>query len=220
MGVLCSGRQTHCSCSRVALVEGPNHSPDWDSPVVGVAEPRAGKIALGTFHPSEGSCRARATALRVPAAISLEVLDASPQGDIPVIGEALARVPAEILSARMSAARIASHGYGLGLPPGEPSADEPTLSVERLAIGGTLRARVNPGEVGWSWLVIRSAGQLWESEAIGTATLEQPGWSAEPADAFLVQVTFGSPPIPAGATAELWFQGAGEPRLLVSGVVR
>ncbi|MFT4624874.1 MAG: hypothetical protein ACI8PZ_003537 [Myxococcota bacterium] len=208
-------------CWRVLLREGAGASTGWSGALVTQATAADTALTIRAFHAASGPCKGQAAALRVSAAVTLEVYEAGSEGNIPVIGEALAMLPAMVASIRMDSDQVVKHGFGLGLPPGEPAVTAPSLRVTPTPDGAELQARVNPGAPGWAWLVIRSEDAAWEAAAVAAGTVEQVGWSSDAQHGFLVQSSFGAPALPPDAIAELWFldRTSGEVRQLITAPV-
>lgn len=213
-------------CSRIGVREGATIEPEWASSdrVVRVAAGKGGVEAHG-FRPDGGVCAKLAVALRVEGDLTLEIFEASAAEQRPLARQALGDVPMAVLNTLAAADAIAADGFDpLGLPDKEPlRIAGPTITLAASGAGELLmRARVNPGEPGWTWLrVVTADGAAWHEAALARATLEAPGWSKDPTHGFYLQSTIPVPPGAAlSATAELWFQGVdGDPRRLVAAPV-
>jgi len=162
-----------------------------------------------------------ATALAIEGPhLAFDVYEARPSEDrdgtidalmyqIPVI-EALATYSSE----------VATRGYVRAiLPRGEPDRTGPVAEINAVGPGMLeVRARVNPGEAGWTWArILDEALVPWEALPVAAGTRERIGWSSVPTERFYLEGVF---PVARGSkmagTLEIWFQpdAGGEPRRL------
>ena len=137
--------------------------------------------------------------------VSLEVFEARDAEDRPRTVNALQYRPRAILAlARALEEDVAPADR---LPPGEPVV-EPAGVELRPRVPGHLemRARVNPGSAGWTWMrLVREDGTVWVEDAVGIGTRERVGYSDDPGEVFYMQAHF---PAPSGdafvAYVEFW----------------
>ncbi|MCB9681255.1 MAG: hypothetical protein H6733_07255 [Alphaproteobacteria bacterium] len=103
---------------------------------------------------------------------------------------------------------VASMGAAvMPLPAGEPAkATSLTIDSPGPALL-SVRARVNPGVAGWTWVRLVAGATPWAEAEVGAGTRERVGWSADPTQGFYLQGAFVAPAGPAfDATAEVWVQ--------------
>ena len=141
--------------------------------------------------------------------LSLEIHEIGPPDSRPNTFEKLGTVPQFVSNALSRLEAIRAVGFDrMLLPLGEPGAD-PSVMVQAREGLLTLRARLNPGEPGWSWARITRKKHVWNEAAVAAATREAVGYSTDPSELFLMQ---GEIPIPKGlaldGTLEIWFQPA------------
>ncbi len=189
---------------------------DWErSALVSRARAADPEVTLGLWRSSDGL----ASALDVRGVdLSLDVYEARPGAERPFTRATLDTIGpwiAEIL------ADDALHTTGFApaaMPPDAPMHGT-SLALTAPASGTLeLRAALNPGAAGWSWLRILDArGRPWAAEAVAIGSREAIGWSIDPEQTFWMQGRFPVPPGPAfRGAAEVWFLAPGaEPTRLM-----
>jgi hypothetical protein len=202
-------------CERLAVVEA--RDPAFAGPRVTTAPAAVGSVKLAAYRPTDGplGCRHWSTALVVDGArVDVEVFEAGAADARPWTLEALQGLPQLVSYARLDAARLAAEGHTE--PPGAPG----PARYEPTALPGSLWVErwLNAGAPGRVWLrLLDGAGQPWAEAQVGAQSLQQAGWSRDPAHAFLVGSVLLLPgPVPPGATAEWWFEGADGVRRLAA----
>lgn len=201
-------------CRRIAVTE--HEEAAFAGPRVTTAPASVTSVKIAAYRPTEGppGCRAWATALLVDGvAADLEVFEAGDMDTRPWTIAALEDVPRLVSFARIDAATLAAQGH-TAAPPALPDS-----RYEAGTAGWRAERAVNPGGPGRTWLrLLDAAGTPWHEGEIGPQTLQQVGWSPDPAHRFLAGSLVALPAGPAGAfTAEWWFQGAdGVPRKLAA----
>lgn len=149
-------------------------------------------------------------------ALGLEVFEARPVDDRPRTIRALQYRPSAMRA--LANALAANVPRQERLPPGEPLVEPAGVEFRPMVAGYLeMRARVNPGSAGWTWMrLVRDDGTVWVQDAIGVGTRERVGHSDDPSQVFYMQAHF---PAPSGAAfaayVEFWHlaDGATEPVL-------
>jgi hypothetical protein len=110
-------------------------------------------------------------------------------------------------------------GYAMmAMPRGEPGKPHP-LTLSEKGEDLEVRARLDPGAAGWTWVRLMVKGKSWEEDAVAAGTRERIGHSAQGGAGFLLQGRFPrSANLKGSVVAEVWFleDGAAQPRRLMT----
>ena len=183
-------------------------SPWTQSADVSRVGPRDTTIRLKAFVVGmSGTYGQRASALSVDGDhLAFDVYELAKDDDRSHTVKALTGIVDEVGVVLATADYITAQGASaMPLPEGEP-ADEQRLILRARGAGLLdLRARVNAGTPGWTWVRLLAEGGPWEEAAVGAGTRERVGYSALSHEGFWMQGDFAVPPGDAfAAVAEVW----------------
>ena len=141
--------------------------------------------------------------------LSLELHEIGPPESRPNTFDKLGTVPQFVSNTLSRVEAIRQRGYDPMLLPLEEPSKVATLAVRTREGLLDIRARLNPGEPGWTWARITQGKYVWNEAAVAAATREAIGFSRTPSEFFLMQ---GEIPLPDQTVfdgdLEIWFQPA------------
>ena len=200
----------------------PSGAAWTSSPYVLRTSPRPGVLEVDSFLLRDDPWKGwSATALSIEGTVaSLDIYEAGDGKTRQQTARALGSTLAYLQLVSAHASRVESTGYvPFAMPRDEPMVGVPGvefMSPERGWLD--VRARVNPGASGWTWVrVLDESLRPWQEAVVGQGTRERVGWSSQPEQLFYLQ---SSVAVPRGgrmpATVEVWFQpdGGSPERLL------
>ena len=194
----------------------PSDHPWNRSEFVGRAKADAASATVRGFLPPDEIWQGNVTtALTVDAGrLALDVYEMGPEADREHTRWALGELPSMLHNVRMMRNSLSSVGHEpILLPRGEPVSGPPSVEVRAAGAGEIeVRARINPGQAGWTWVRLVRDDRPVEELAMVAATRERIGWSPSADKQFYAQsrVPIASGPAFA-ARAEVWFQADGGP---------
>lgn len=180
------------------------------SPWVKRLTPGQGKAHMMSWVMADPALRglhASAMSIESPG-IAVDLFEAGGTSGRPHMAAGLVQAQQSIMTVLGAAEYFAREGgAAMRVPAAEPAALG-TLVVSAPAAGTLdVRARVNPGARGWTWVRLVTEHGPWNDAAVGAGTRERLGFSSDPARGFYLQSVF---PVPSGpaftATAEIWFK--------------
>lgn len=186
-------------------------SSKWlTSPYVKHLAPGAGKAHMTSWvmaDPAMRGLHASAMSIESPG-VAVDLFEAGGSSGRPYMSAGLVQAQQTIMTVVGASAYFAREGGAAArVPAAEPST--PGQIVVSAPSSGVLdvRARVNPGVPGWTWVRLVSEHGPWNDAAVGAGTRERVGFSPDTARAFYLQSAFPVPQGPGFAgTAEVWFK--------------
>jgi hypothetical protein len=195
------------------------------SPYVKHLPPGIGKARMTSWvmaDPAMRGLHASAMSIESPG-VAVDLFEAGGAVDRPHTSAGLVQAQQTIMTVVGAAAYFAREGGAAArVPAAEPAAPGVVLVTAPSAGTLDLRARVNPGVPGWTWVRLVSDRGPWNDAAVGAGTRERVGFSSDPTRGFYMQSAFPAPQGPGfTGTAEVWFKpdDGGPARKLSSTVV-